>query len=40
MKNKPKLITKIHNKIHNETKQIKRKINLLHDRLEQFKALT
>ena len=34
MKNGPKKIGKMHNKIQNETKQIKRKIDLLQYRLE------
>ena len=37
MKNGPKKIGKMHNKIQNETKQIKRKIDLLQYRLEQLK---
>ena len=36
MKTGPKKIAK-NNKIHKEKKQIKRKINLLHGRVEQFK---
>ena len=37
MKNGPKRIRKMHHKIQNETKQIKRKIDLVQYRLEQFK---
>ena len=37
MKNGPKQITKMYNKIQNETKQIERKINLLQDRVGLFK---
>ena len=37
MKNVSKQIAKMHDKIQNETKQIKRKLDLLQYRLEQFK---